>query len=160
MRGFAYTWFVAFLLLLLDKPDSYSRIETYGGKGTLKLGCNPDEHAVVYMQPEVPTLLQNETPLTKEPIEIVPSSPSIRPFARASRIRFGKSQPIQYNARVKDIGDVRDDHIPRLVAYYRMEHMEADCENDGLGFAEHKHTLSRELSGEINDRRDVNDDHK
>src|SRR4051812_11623447 len=112
------------------------------------------------MQPEVPTLLQHETPLTKEPIEIVPTSPSSRPFARASRIRFGKSQPIQYNAKVKDIGDVRADHIPRLVAYYRMEHMRMDWENEGFDFARYKYTPNRESSGEVNDRREANDDHK
>jgi hypothetical protein len=95
-------------------------IQTYSGRGTLKKGCHPNEHAIAYTDGEDPTPLPNET-LSKMSIPIVRSSTGIRPLPRAARIRFGRGQAIQYNVKAKDIGRVREDHVPLLVSYWKTE---------------------------------------
>lgn len=119
-RGFCYAWSVIYLIMLAN-ANSNSPIETYGGKATLKPGCNPSEHAVVYMRGDQPSLLLNENGMTKSPIEIIPSSSSIKSLPRAARIRLGRGQVIKHNVRAKDIGRVRDEDIPLLVSYWRLE---------------------------------------
>ncbi|KAI4945167.1 hypothetical protein J4E91_008144 [Alternaria rosae] len=101
-----------------------SGIGTYSGRGTLKDGCNPAEHTIVYFSGTDPASCyipgEYETGMTKEPIEVLPaeSSMSIR---RESRIRFGKVYPIEMNVKVKDIGRVREDQIGALLSYWSQE---------------------------------------
>jgi hypothetical protein len=98
-----------------------SEIQTYGGRATLRHGCDPAEHAVVYMKGDQPTLLQDEKGLTKQAIEIIPVCPQIGSLALASRIRFGKAVPIHHNVKAKELGRVKDEQIPLLVSYWRLE---------------------------------------
>jgi hypothetical protein len=73
------------------------------------------------MKGDQPSLLPNEKEMTKQAIEVVPSSHDIGSLARASRVRFGKAQPIQHNVKAKDIGYVKEEHVPLLVSYWRTE---------------------------------------
>ncbi|KAF2867751.1 hypothetical protein BDV95DRAFT_174912 [Massariosphaeria phaeospora] len=95
-------------------------IQTYGGRGTLRKGCNAEEHSAVYMKGDQPVLMPGEV-LAKKAIEIVPATPDIGSLSRASRIRFGRGVPIQCDVKAKDIGHVREDHVPVLVSYWRRE---------------------------------------
>lgn len=102
------------------------------------------------MQGDQPTLLHNEKPLAKQSIEIVPASLEIGSLARASRIRFGKAQPIQHNVKAKDIGHVRDEHIPLLVSYWRMEMgMDSDTERSHGNTAQCTSTGTRTGDGRV-----------
>ena len=95
-------------------------IQTYSGRGTLKKGCHPSEHAIAHTEGEQPAPFPDET-LVKTPIPILRSSTDIKPLSRAARIRFGRGQAIQYNVKAKDIGRVKEDYIPLLVRYWQME---------------------------------------
>jgi hypothetical protein len=58
--------------------------------------------------------------MIKEPIEIEPLDSSIR-IRRESRIRFGKTYPIEKNVKVKDIGRVHPSHKSKLLQYWTDE---------------------------------------
>ena len=81
----------------------------------------PSEHAIVYLPGTDPTTCylpgEYDSGMTKEPIEITPVDTSIvlRP---ESRIRFGKTYPIEKNVKVKDIGQVNPNHLSKLFQYW------------------------------------------
>ncbi|KAI4704995.1 hypothetical protein J4E89_009288 [Alternaria sp. Ai002NY15] len=101
-----------------------SGIGTYPGRGTLKDGCNPAEHTIVYLSGTDPASCyipgEYERGMIKEPIEVVPAETNER-IRREDRIRFGKVYPIEMNDKVKDIGQVRDDQISALLSYWQQE---------------------------------------
>lgn len=107
--------------------DKYSGISTYSERGTLKPGCNPREHAVIYnkgIDPETCYLEgERENGLCKEPIEVDAgnSGSYLKP---RSRIRFGKAYSIEWNVKVKDIGKVVPRDMSKLLAYYEEEDQE------------------------------------
>jgi hypothetical protein len=107
--------------------DSGSAISTYGGRGTLKHGCTPSEHAIVYLTGTQPTRLDGEWErgMRKDPIEIEPAS-ATETMDPASRLRFGKIHSIEWNVKVREIGVVSRKHKSKLLAYYQEE--------DGKGF--------------------------
>ncbi|KAF2728506.1 hypothetical protein EJ04DRAFT_516542 [Polyplosphaeria fusca] len=93
---------------------------TYNGRGTTKAGLRPSEHAVVHTVgfPDQPR--QDERGINKLPIpvEAVPGVPPLDPM---SRIYFGIHHPIQYNVKVKDLGQVPEEFVLRLIAYWNIE---------------------------------------
>jgi hypothetical protein len=101
-----------------------SGIGTYSNRGTRKGGCRPSEHAIVYLQGTDPAFcyLQGEkdSGMIKDAIEILPVDSSIR-LRSNSRIRFGKTYPIEKNVKVKDIGQVHPSHVGRLLQYWNEE---------------------------------------
>ncbi|KAH3919753.1 hypothetical protein HBH56_018300 [Parastagonospora nodorum] len=96
-------------------------IFTYHGQGTLKSGVAPQEHAIAYSYGTTPQLLPAEEPLSKGPICIV-TNKGERSLSQASRIFFGIHHPIQYNAKVKDLGYVHPNELPRFLDYWAMDH--------------------------------------
>jgi len=101
-----------------------SGLGTFSGRGTLKVGCNPVEHTIVYFSGTDPASCyipgEYESGMTKEPIEVVPAEQNLS-IRRESRIRFGKVYPIEMNVKVKDIGRVRDDQISALLSFWQQE---------------------------------------
>jgi hypothetical protein len=98
-----------------------SGIGTYSGRGVLKEGCVPWEHAIVYLSGTDPGTCylpgEYEGGMVKQPIEIIPVDASIR-LRPESRIRFGKMYPIEKNVKVKDIGQVHPSHLSKLLRYW------------------------------------------
>jgi hypothetical protein len=86
----------------------------------MKPGVNPDEHAIIYSFGSTPVLLPGEANLTKEPIPVVMNRGE-RPLSQAARIYFGIHHPIQYNVKVKDLGHVHKDWMPKLLGYWLKE---------------------------------------
>lgn len=64
--------------------------------------------------------------MNKEPIEIEPSDPNDK-MDPASRLRFGKTFPIEWNVKVKEIGKVSSSHMSKLMRYMREED---SCDSD------------------------------
>ncbi|KAH6642194.1 hypothetical protein C7974DRAFT_446596, partial [Boeremia exigua] len=99
-------------------------ISTYRNQGTLRRGCDPTEHALVYnssIDPESCYLPgECERGLTKEPIEVIAADASAY-LTRTSRIRFGKIYSIEWNVKVKDIGFVTDGCLGTLTEHYKYE---------------------------------------
>ena len=69
---------------------------------------------MVYVQGTIPQRLQGENGMTIDPIAIEPADSSIT-LDRASRVRLGKHQPIEWNVKVKNLGKVVDADRVRLV---------------------------------------------
>lgn len=118
-RAFCYAWLVVVYVAIVIKLTYLSPIYTYGGRGTSKAGVDPDEHAIVYSLPQPPQHVPGETRLTKGPIRVIPASPEIK-FSLASRINFAINHPIQHNVKVKDLGMVADEDMPKLIGYWRL----------------------------------------
>ena len=97
-----------------------SPISTYSRRATTKPGCKPDEHYIIYIRGTRPTLLPNEQRLSKEPIAVNPVSP-YEFLDPASRIHFGKTYHVQRDVQAKEIGDVVQQDLARLLLYYRVE---------------------------------------
>lgn len=101
-----------------------SGIGTYSGRGTLKKGCEPKEHAIVYFTGTDPAscYIQGEWEggMDKEPIEIQPIDPDSR-LSTESRIRFSKTYPIEMNVKVKEIGRVHPGQLSTLIRYWKEE---------------------------------------
>ncbi|KAF2469459.1 uncharacterized protein BDR25DRAFT_289019 [Lindgomyces ingoldianus] len=93
---------------------------TYGGRATTKRGLRPWEHSVVHTTGTDAQLLPNETGIKYLRITVDPA-PDVEPLHPASRIYFGIHHPIQYNVRVKDLGQVIEPHVPRLLGYWVRE---------------------------------------
>lgn len=51
----------------------------------------------------------------------------------ASRVRFGKTFPVEWNVKVKDIGMVNSHHMPNLSSYWREERIRDTDEDDTDG---------------------------
>ena len=99
---------------------SLSPIFTYGNRATTKSGVEPSEHAIIYILGTMPKLVLGEAPLEKKSIAVVPAGSGVW-LSPASRINFGIQHPIQHNVKVKDLGTVRDEDMPTLIGYFRME---------------------------------------
>jgi hypothetical protein len=80
----------------------------------------PDEHAIVYSYGQQPSLLPGEQELSKHPI-CIQTAPGERPMSMAARIYFGIHHPIQYNVKVKDVGQVLGDYLPTFLGYWAQE---------------------------------------
>jgi hypothetical protein len=95
-------------------------IFTYSGRATTKPGVKAVEHGIVYTWGRQPELLLGESGITKPPLPVVMVE-SQQVLNRASRIYYGIHHPIQYNVKVKDIGYIPRDSIPKLIGNWREE---------------------------------------
>ncbi|KAF2646177.1 hypothetical protein P280DRAFT_439960 [Massarina eburnea CBS 473.64] len=93
-------------------------ISTYSQRGTLKNGCIPGEHSVVYVEGTLPFRYPGEN-LVKAPIAVRPTHNEPLTLHAASRLHFGKVYPIEMNVKVKDLGKVVPQDLTNLLAYYR-----------------------------------------
>ena len=98
-------------------------ISTYGGKGLTSnkfTQIERDAHAIVYALGDKPLRASREPKFTKAPIgiEIIGAGESLSPV---SRLYYGKPQSIEHNIKVKHVGFVIPEHVPRLLLDYRKE---------------------------------------
>ncbi|CAN9173447.1 unnamed protein product [Alternaria sp. RS040] len=122
----AYTQIRRFVVVKQRREFCFamSPVFTYGNRGTTKPGVAPDEHTIIYSLGSQPTLVFGEAPLRKASIPMV-MAPGVAPLSAAARIYFGIHHPIQYNVKVKDLGDVHPEWVPTLLDYWNMENGEA-----------------------------------
>ena len=58
--------------------------------------------------------------MTKDPIEIVPADRNAT-MDPASRLRFGKTFPVEWNVKVKEIGRVASHDMAKMIRYWQQE---------------------------------------
>lgn len=92
---------------------------TYSDRGTLRHGCRPSEHSIVYLAGRQPSPFPGEY-FTKDAIRVDPADPSIS-MDPASRIHYAKAWPVEMNVKVKDIGRVDPMDREKLLQYYKQE---------------------------------------
>jgi hypothetical protein len=95
-------------------------IFTYSNRATLKRGVRPEEHGIAYSDGEQPQLVPGEAGIRKPSVAVAMAAgePSLH---IASRIYYGIHHPIQYNVKVKDIGQVLEHHIVHLIGNWMAE---------------------------------------
>ena len=97
-------------------------VNTYGGQGTLKYGLNVQDHALIYTGATPPPLLLGEEELEKEPLRIIPTDSSYE-LDVASRVNFGKVYTVEHNLKVKDVGLISEQSLPKLLYHYNKLHI-------------------------------------
>lgn len=98
----------------------YSPITTYNGRATTKPKVDQRAHAIVYAGQTVPQKLEGENRMVKDALRVVLTSKEERLDAK-SRIDFGRVYPIGHNVKVKPIGKIHEDSMPKLKDYYNLE---------------------------------------
>jgi hypothetical protein len=124
-RGFVNAWYDELPRLKYEcLLTCFSGIGTYSGRGTLKDGCNPKEHAIIYFSGTNSSSCyisgEYEMGMDKDPIQVEPADTTLR-IRPESRIRFGKTYPIEMNVKVKDIGRVFPGQLSTLLQYWTEE---------------------------------------
>lgn len=98
-------------------------IITYGGRGVMKLGLQPQEieaHAVIHdakLRPDIPAA--EAALLLKDPIGV--DMQQGQTLAPTSRINFGKVHTVEWNLKVMNVGLVNKRSMPKLEAYWKEE---------------------------------------
>jgi len=94
-----------------------SQIVTYRGRGSLKSGYRPEEHAAIHCRNERPMRFEEEH-LKRLPIAVELGDPMDN-LHGASRIWYRKAYPIDTDVIVKHGGSVVPHDLERLLADYR-----------------------------------------
>jgi hypothetical protein len=94
-----------------------SPIHTYRGRGTLKEGVNPKEHAAIYLKSKGVELLPGEK-LAIEPFPLILENDKNVQIDISSRINFGKIYTVEHNVRVLNVGRIEPTSVPRLRQFF------------------------------------------
>ena len=101
-----------------DKTVPSSPITTYDSRATTKPGVRQSMHTIVYIGNQPPGKLEGEENMKKVPIGVIPMSPDEK-LDPLSRINLERFQVIQYNWRVREIGDVHEKSLQMLLRYWK-----------------------------------------
>lgn len=120
------------LLNILQLLMQHSEISSYGNRGALAPHCNVSEHAVIYVRGMQPVHLpgERERGMRKDPIAIELEDQTIR-YEATSRLNFGKEQTFEWTVAAQLHGHVIQEHMTKLIGYYRQEHQDDSDRNDG-----------------------------
>ncbi|KAH7409820.1 hypothetical protein DE146DRAFT_327526 [Phaeosphaeria sp. MPI-PUGE-AT-0046c] len=116
-----YTSARRFVVVRVKREFCYAcPIFTYSNRATTKDGVRPEEHGVVYSYGREAKLVDDERGIVKPSIAVEMASGE-PPLHVASRIYYGIHHPVQYNVKVKHIGQVIDNHLPALIGNWKAE---------------------------------------
>jgi hypothetical protein len=119
--NYVYTNVRRFVVVRQRREFCYAcPVFTYSGKATTKRGVRASEHGVIYSEGYQAQLLSGEVGITKPSIAVRMAGDA-PPLQTASRIYYGIIHPIQYNVKVKDLGQVPQDQVPYLIGNWRSE---------------------------------------
>ena len=99
---------------------SPSAINTYKHRGVAKWGVEPDRHAIVYLEGQVPFHAHGEPRMIKDPLALRPDRPD-EGLDRMSRLNFGKIHTVEHNVKVRPLGKIAASSMPRFRAYAESE---------------------------------------
>ncbi|OAP64079.1 hypothetical protein AYL99_00051 [Fonsecaea erecta] len=98
-------------------------INSYNSQGTTRKSFDDQDrqaHSIIYMKGTEPTLLTNEPPMMKTPIEVDGAGEN-KKLHEASRIRFDKVSTIEHNVKVDNVGRVSEASMPYFLSYWREQ---------------------------------------
>lgn len=78
-------------------------------------------HAIIYIEGELPQCTRKELlkGLSKEPLSVLPSDRSTT-LHKMSRVNFAKAYTVDYTVQVKDIGQISNRSMPKLMRYWSI----------------------------------------
>lgn len=98
---------------------SGSPILTYSGKGAGKKGVDQKAHAIIYTGSQPPEKLSTEVGMNKSPIRVLPCRADEK-LDPVSRVNMGKMFTVEWNTKVKDIGQVEKASLVKLLTYWKQ----------------------------------------
>lgn len=102
-------------------------LTSYAGKGlsnNMRADRTHNGHCIIYDQKHQPQLLANEPPFTKDAIGVAMVSDET--LSVATRLCYTRPTTIDYNVKVRHIGQVVPEHLDRLLSDYRTEQLRED----------------------------------
>ncbi len=90
-------------------------IQTYQKRGTTKSHTNLDSHAIVYVAGSEPKLLPEEEWPRMGNFPVVVEDKSVT-IDQSSRLNFGKVYTVEHNIKVRNVGKISKELLPRLKA--------------------------------------------
>jgi hypothetical protein len=101
---------------------TYSRpILTYGGRGLLKPGAHPEDHAVIYSSESGGPYLQDGEQIGMKAVEVKIKDQSNK-LDPLSRLNYAKLFTIEHNVKVFWIGRLAKEYEQQVVTDYRCIH--------------------------------------
>ena len=91
---------------------------TYGGQGAAKKSIDKNAHAIIYTGSTPTDRLQGEQGMKKSPLRVVPVRPDAKLDIR-SRVNLGKTYPVEWNTKVKEIGKLEKSSLIKLISYWK-----------------------------------------
>jgi len=88
-------------------------------QGANKPGIDLRAHAIVHMRDNPPKEKYMERRLDKEPLKVIPETPGAK-LELSSLLNFSKIYTVEHNVKVKSIGRISEESMPRLLAYWRQ----------------------------------------
>lgn len=109
-----YTEWVSVANLISSSP-----ITTYSSRGAGKRGVDQRAHAIIYTGSHPPEKLATERDMNKSAIRVVPARADEK-LDPKSRVNMGKIYTVEWNTKVKEIGQVEKDSLVKLLAYWKQ----------------------------------------
>ncbi|KAL8847873.1 MAG: hypothetical protein Q9221_007084 [Calogaya cf. arnoldii] len=94
-------------------------ILTYRGKGATKKIVDKSAHAIIYTGSSAPEKLPDEQGMNKNPLRVIPVRADEKLDTR-SRVNLGKTYPVEWNTKVKEIGRVEKASLVKLLTYWKL----------------------------------------
>ncbi|KAL8645618.1 MAG: hypothetical protein Q9226_007219 [Calogaya cf. arnoldii] len=94
-------------------------ILTYRGKGATKKSVDKSAHAIIYTGSSAPERLPEEQGMNKNPLRVIPvrADEKLDPL---SRVNLGKTYPVEWNTKVKEIGRIEKPSLVKLLTYWKL----------------------------------------
>ncbi|KAL8882022.1 MAG: hypothetical protein Q9198_000897 [Flavoplaca austrocitrina] len=117
----AYSQLRRFVVVKVRPKENYCLcvpITTYSGQGAAKKSIDKNAHAIIYTGSSPPEILQGEQGMNKSPLRVVPVRPDAKLDPR-SRVNLGKTYPVEWNTKVKEIGRLDKSSLVKLISYWK-----------------------------------------
>ncbi|KAL8920318.1 MAG: hypothetical protein Q9172_004550 [Xanthocarpia lactea] len=88
------------------------------GKGATKKSIDKNAHAIIYTGSSPPERLPGEQGMNKNPLRVIPVRADEKLDTR-SRINLGKTYPVEWNTKVKEIGRLEKSSLVKMIAYWK-----------------------------------------
>ncbi|KAL8940319.1 MAG: hypothetical protein Q9216_002874 [Gyalolechia sp. 2 TL-2023] len=104
---------------MADELFTPSPIVTYRGQGAGKKGVDQNAHTIIYTGNRPPNKQESEQGMRKSPLRVVPVRADEK-LDSMSRVNLGKTYTIEWNTKVKEIGDVEHNSLEYYNKYVML----------------------------------------
>ncbi|KAL8996908.1 MAG: hypothetical protein Q9188_006459 [Gyalolechia gomerana] len=116
----AYSQLRRFVVVKSRPKEFYSLcipILTYRGQGAAKKGVDQNAHTIIYTGSRPPNKQASEQGMKKSPLRVIPVRADEK-LDSMSRVNLGKTYTVEWNTKVKEIGDVERNSLVNMKAYW------------------------------------------
>ncbi|KAL8730156.1 MAG: hypothetical protein Q9166_004239 [cf. Caloplaca sp. 2 TL-2023] len=88
------------------------------GKGATKKSIDKNAHAIIYTGSDPPERLSEEKGMNKSALRVIPVRADEKLDPR-SRVNLGKTYPVEWNTKVKEIGRLEKSSLVKMITYWK-----------------------------------------